>query len=153
VPSVKSAPAAVRDVSPERLEQRCQVVQQKFTTHLNRYQLNTRQHTARYERMQARLNALVVRLNEAGKDTGELEDALAVFDQKIQLFTDNADDFMASLRSAQETACSDLETTLPNKAVETRSLLLLLKENVTAIKNYWQEIIRPMITALIAEGE
>jgi hypothetical protein len=103
--------------------------------------------------MQARLNVLVTRLNEAGKDTSELESALLVLDEKIQQFIHNATAYIESLKLAQEFACDEPEINLRGKVTETRSLLLLLRENVMDIRSYWRETLRPMIVALINESE
>jgi hypothetical protein len=147
--TIRTAPAVVRDARPVDLAQRCQVIKQRFDVQIDRYGLNVRQHTLRYERMQARLNVLVTRLNQAGKDTSELEAALVVLDEKIGQFIHNAATYIESLKLAQEFACDETETRLLGKVTETRSLLQLLRADVADIKSYWQEVLRPMIAALI----
>jgi exonuclease VII small subunit len=139
-----------QDRSAQWMEQRCEVIEKRIEVQVARYESNAQQHTARYERMMARLNALVERLQADSVDTTELEAAIVVLDEKIQLFAHNAASYVESLRATQGFACGESEGDFREALTESRSLLQILRENVLDIRTYWQETLRPLITALVS---
>ena len=132
------------------MERRCDVIENRIAVQVARYENNAQKHTARYERMIARLNALVARLQADDVDTTELEAAIAVLDEKIQLFAHNAASYIESLRATQDFACGESEGDFREALAESRSLLQILRENAVDIRTYWQETLRPLITELVS---
>lgn len=145
--------ADAQEVRAGKLADRCEQVNGKLDQHLARYEESGGKYQAKHARIQARLDALVARLAAAEIDTTQLEAALVELDALIADFETNSLAYINSLKATRELTCGESEGAFKEQLAASRQLLAGLQEENTAIKEYWQAVLRPIVASLLPSSE
>ncbi|MCX7997109.1 MAG: hypothetical protein N2691_05175 [Patescibacteria group bacterium] len=155
---VDAEKAEVNERVVERMEQRCGQATQRMGQAIERFDDAHKGQLKKYENLLKRLNKTASNFSEQGYDTSGLENAILGLDELVQKMATDYGVFVEKMQAAREFKCpvdDSSGTPVPSADgsirelfLDTREALLVVREDIVAIREYYGESIRPELVAL-----
>jgi len=135
----------------EKIDQRCAFLTDKIATKIRAYDASKARHASAYNNLKDRLIKIVNQLDARGLDTGDLKVDLITLDQKITKFAEDYRSYINNLAETKSYACGHSQGEFASQLKDTRASMLIIKQDIVAIKSFYSTTIKPDLIALKAQ--
>ncbi|MCX6763847.1 MAG: hypothetical protein NTZ97_03925 [Candidatus Moranbacteria bacterium] len=138
----------LKEQRQKNIEDKCKLVGDRITERLNNFQNKQNSDTTIFGNVKGRLDNLAVRLKNKGLDTSKLETDLKTLADKITKVNTDYASVISSLKDTENFTCGNSQGQFMGKLGAARSILMAVRQDRLAVKEYIKNTIRPDILAL-----
>lgn len=135
----------------ERVAVRCELVTKRIDLYTSRYANNESRFISVYNKVYEVTDQVIARAVEAGKNTSELEAAVAELKLKADLARDEYGQLMTALEATEAYACGDSEGDFRQALTGARLELQETRQATLDARLYYQSEVRPAAQALLQQ--
>jgi hypothetical protein len=132
----------------EKAMLRCQNVESKINFEITRYENHKNHTTTMYDRISARLDTIVERLQAKDIDTTALESEIVAFKAKSKIVKADYESYIALLEETKQYTCGQSEGEFKNKLNEARTQLQKTRGSLVNARSFYQTNVVPAMQAL-----
>lgn len=131
-----------------RIHDRCDLIEERVQAKISRFEQHKDDHVARYQRVKAKLEEILSKLEDKGYDVSELKNDLETLDELIREYAQLYVDFIASLGATQDYACGESDGDFREALARSHELLKQLRDKRREIREFYRDEIREDIKKL-----
>lgn len=129
-------------------DKKCEQVKARITQRIRNFDDNRNRHLESYQKINDRLDELVIRLEAKGYDTYAVKEKLTAFNQLMNEYRNNYALYQQNLTGAGVVACDSDQANFNGALTKTRNQLKVIQKNHNAIHTFWAKELRPAVLAL-----
>lgn len=126
----------------------CEVITGNVDKRITNFENQKAKHVTGYKKTQAKIVALVDKMETQGYDVAQLRIDLVTYDQKITKFGTDFDTYITDLTQTKEFTCGRSSGEFKAKLAIAREQLKIVHDDAVAIRTYWSQTLKPEIEAL-----
>lgn len=135
----------------QSVESLCKVATERIDKVTSRYQENKDRHIANYKKMVEAYQRVITRAKSQGYDTTQLEADAKVLNEKIAVFAQAYDSWIAQLNVAKQYNCGGSEGQFKTEMAKAQTLAVKIQSAANDIRTYFQQTIRPDIKRIFLQ--
>jgi len=129
----------------------CSTIETKIDEKITKFNTNQQGHVVAFGNLKTRITNLIARLDAKSIDTTKLKADQTQLNVLIEKFNTDYAAYIAKLQETQTSTCGKSSGQFRTTLKEARALLLVVKADVTAVKDYMNNTMKPDIEALRAQ--
>jgi hypothetical protein len=135
-------------VSDIPFKQRCEVIKEKLTKKISVFEKRREAHLRYYKSIHKRVVNITERLDNQGYDTKPIKVLLPGLEKRINLFSNNSEQFITDLKQARRAVCVSPER-YQEELQQARESLKKTRRSAKVIATFVQEEIIPTIRKVV----
>ena len=131
-----------RERAQERLETRCQFLENRIKGRIDAYDANYNGQILRYTNIKQNVTKAITRLTELGYNTTKVSDDLKQLDVLLKEWNNLRNQFIAALQNSQNFVCGESEGAFKNAVDNAAADGKLMRSKAEEIKNFVKNTLR-----------
>lgn len=148
---VQETRAQVQTNREARVETRCNLSTQRIELWTSRYANNQSRFQKIEERVGQTVDTVIERAKAAGKDTSELEAAVATYKTKVDMASAEYSTLISLLNDTKQYACGESEGAFKDALSKAKTQMTKTRQSVLDARTYYQQSVRTAAQALLQQ--